>query len=140
MLTFGLALIGRIPGRSQTFTVLHNFTGGAAGGAIAGFSGGLILDPEGNLYGMTADGALSHGLVFKLDRRGVYSVLYNFEGGDGMNPIAGLFRDPAGNLYGTTPSGGASGHGVVFKLDANGVETVLHSFAGGADGGTPRRA
>ena len=40
-----------VPGaRAQTFTVLHNFTGGADGGNPLA---GLTMDQAGNLYGST---------------------------------------------------------------------------------------
>jgi uncharacterized repeat protein (TIGR03803 family) len=59
--------------------------------------------------------------VYKLDKAGKETVLYNFSGGaDGAFPYGGLIRDSAGNLYGTTTSGGSApsfnGCGVVFKL------------------------
>ena len=34
------------------------------------------------------------------------TVLYNFTGQEGANPLASLVFDPAGNLYGTASSGG----------------------------------
>jgi len=117
-------------------TVLHHFTGGADGGSPYW---GLLRDSAGNLYGMTiAGGASNAGTVFKIDRAGKETVLYNFTGGaDGKYPFASLTRDAASNLYGTTSLGGASGQGTVFKLDTKGVETVLYSFTGGSDGANP---
>jgi uncharacterized repeat protein (TIGR03803 family) len=107
---------------------------------------GLVRDSQGNLYGTTQDGGGNDqcggpgcGVVFKLDKTGVETVLYSFTGWtDGGAPHAGLARDSAGNLFGTTEYGGACYFhcGVVFKLDTTGVETVLHSF-GGADGANP---
>lgn len=104
------------------FTVLHSFSGSASDGRLP--LGGLILDAKGNLYGTTNIGGTSVecfdgtsygcGIVFKLDKMGTETVLYNFTGGtDGAYPVAGrLARDAAGNLYGA--NGG--GNGVVFKL------------------------
>jgi uncharacterized repeat protein (TIGR03803 family) len=113
----------------------------------------LILDEAGNIYGTSSDGGEFNaptcqpygcGTVFKVDRAGNQTVLYNFTGGeDGGWPIAGVIRDAAGNLYGTTYSGGTSANGcaqfcgVVFKLDPAGNETVLYSFTEAADGGNP---
>jgi uncharacterized repeat protein (TIGR03803 family) len=72
-------------------------------------------------------------------RAQTYTVLHNFNGPDGSDPVAGLVLDPAGNLYGTTAAGGArgTGAGTVFTIDFLGNETVLHSF-GGTDGQAPQ--
>jgi hypothetical protein len=45
------------------FTVLHQFTGGPDGGVP--FSG-LVMDSAGNLYGMTPEGGIGEGVVFKI--------------------------------------------------------------------------
>jgi uncharacterized repeat protein (TIGR03803 family) len=129
-------------------TVLHSFQCGPNGCATCPLGcqphAGLILDPEGNLYGTTFfGGPVDGGIVFKVDPLGNETLLYAFEGGyevqggDGGNPYAGVIRDAAGNLYGTTSGGGASNQGTVYKLDAAGNETVSYSFTGGSDGGSP---
>ena len=124
-----------------TETVLHFFAGGPSDGRTPFFSGGLIVDPAGNLYGTTfGGGASDFGVVFMLAPNGTETMLHSFAGSptDGASPQAGLIIDGAGNLYGTTANGGASDFGVVFKLAPNGTETVLHSFAGGpSDGAGP---
>ena len=122
-------------------SVLHSFRGKPDGSHPFA---GVIRDTAGNLYGTTHDGgAARKGTVYKLNKAGRRTILYNFTGGtDGGNPNGGLFRDSAGNLYGTTVSGGTlscgggKGCGTVFKLDTTGKEQVLHSFSG-ADGATP---
>ena len=103
-------------------TVLHSFTAGSDG---QGPTGSLIMDQQGNLYGMTVyGGAHGWGTVFRLDPSGNETVLYSFTGGnDGKQPIGGLVMDATNNLYGTTYGGGASnncfgGCGTVFKLAA----------------------
>ena len=135
--------------RSGRFTVLHTFNGTDGGPYPDAW---LVPDREGNLYGMTGNGGdlsacggFGCGVVFKLDRRGSESVLYNFTGGaDGSITFAGVVRDAAGNLYGTTAFGGnlsdcgGSGCGVVFKVDPAGKETVLYTFTGGTDGANPQ--
>jgi uncharacterized repeat protein (TIGR03803 family) len=96
--------------------VLHSFSGGDGAGQYAG----LVLDPEGNLYGTTQYGGTSGaGTVFMLDKTRKETVLYSFSGGtDGRLPLLGyLVRDVKGNLYGTTQFGGTYGEGTVFKLD-----------------------
>lgn len=116
--------------------------------------GSLVKDEAGNLYGTTTWGGsvdcyingqeVGCGTVFKIDRTGSETILYNFgqSQGDGVGPQAGVVRDSAGNLYGTAARGGGGdcggyGCGTVFKLDTAGHETILHSFTGGSDGGTP---
>jgi len=111
-------------------TVLYAFTGGADGSTP---EGGLVRDPQGNLYGTTFFGGNPNGpcggfcgVVFKLSPTGKETVLYGFNGeADGANPGAGLLRDNHGDLYGTTQYGGdldstqgycGIGCGVVFKI------------------------
>ncbi len=112
-----------------------------------------LLRRKGVLYGTTASGGSYKpcyvyggngcGTIFKIERDGTESVLYNFKGNfgsgpmDGQGPMGGLIADPAGNLYGTTPFGGAYDHGTIFELSKHGTESVLYSFTGYADGGRP---
>ncbi len=120
---------------SGRFQVLYSFTGGADG---SGPFAGVILDAEGYLYGTTYDGGAqpnSLGVVYKLSASGQETVIYTFQGEnglggvDGAHPYAGVTADRAGNLYGTTESGGADGSdGVVYKLSPSGQETLLFSF------------
>jgi uncharacterized repeat protein (TIGR03803 family) len=128
--------------QAQTFTVLHQFAGGADGQDP--LDGSLILDPTGNLYGTTVlggGGACTGGCgtVFKVTPAGHVTVLYGVTGanGDGKYPYGSLVRDLAGNSYGTTYGGGTSGAGcngygcgTVFMLTPAGKETVLYSFSG----------
>jgi uncharacterized repeat protein (TIGR03803 family) len=124
--------------------------------------GPLIFDGAGNLYGTTFNGANGNpatnpsgsGVVFELslteDGTWTETVLYSFNGGDGMNPGGALIFDGAGNLYGTTSGGGAnSGNyinpspgGTVFELSpvsgGGWTEKVLYSFGASAtDGNSP---
>ena len=97
-------------------TVLYTFTGGMDG---AQPRGGLIADAAGNLYGTTSSGGVEgKGVVYKLDRDGVETVLYSFTGPDGAFPISNLLRDASGNLFGTTRQGGERSGGVIFELKA----------------------
>ena len=135
----GLAAVAPPQSQAQTFSVIHNFTGGSDGGnPLAGFT----IDAAGYLYGTTnAGGASSAGTVFKVTGKGKEIVLHSFAGGaDGANPESSLLMDAAGNLYGTTFAGGASGAGMVYRIAPKGRETVLYSFAGGADGAKPEAA
>ncbi|HWY59256.1 MAG TPA: choice-of-anchor tandem repeat GloVer-containing protein [Terriglobales bacterium] len=143
VMTFLIVLVLAALAQAQTFTVLHNFSGGSDGwGPYAG----LIQDPAGDLYGTTSLGGDPNctpgygygcGVVFKLDTVGTETVLHTFWGSDGTNPVAPVLRDKAGNIYGTTSYGGSSGYGTVFKIDTAGIETVLYSFTGGPDGCYP---
>ena len=96
------------------FTLLHKFSNDGSEGVAP--NGGLVRDPEGNLYGTTQEAALNGtlgGTIFKVSETGKLTVLYNFDGlTNGSGPAAGLIRDSAGNLYGTTVFAG----GEVFKL------------------------
>jgi len=71
-----------------------------------------------------------------------YSVLANFTGTNGNNPLY-VTLDEAGNLYGTTYYGGrygTSGPGTVFRLTRHAstwIFTSLYDFSGQADGGKP---
>jgi uncharacterized repeat protein (TIGR03803 family) len=104
---------------------------------------GVIQDASGNLYGSTfGGGAYNKGMVFRLNKTGMETVLRSFKArNDGKSPSR-LIQDAKGDLYGTTLDGGnvkrgGCGCGVVFRLDVTGKETVLHRFAGGVDGATP---
>jgi uncharacterized repeat protein (TIGR03803 family) len=88
--------------KSGRFKRLYSFTGGADGRSP---NGGLVQDPEGNIYGTTQLGPRQFflGTIFKLSPARVLTVLHSFKGlEDGAVPVAGLIRDSAGNLYGTT--------------------------------------
>jgi uncharacterized repeat protein (TIGR03803 family) len=129
-------------------TVLYSFTGQSDGGQP---ETGLVLDPEGTLYGTTYGGGITNcgglgcGTVFELNPvTGAETVLHAFTGLPGEPEAPGgapLIRDAAGNLYGTTPynstSNGGLGYGTVFEVSPQGKETVLYTFQGFLDGAYP---
>jgi uncharacterized repeat protein (TIGR03803 family) len=135
-------------GSTWTETVLHTFRGNLDG---ASPTGGLVLDENGALYGMTSVGGLSNGgTIYRLTPPAVSggewdkTTLWAFSGEpDGAFPNGGLVRDANGIFYGTTNAAGATGWGTVFALTPPSKghrgwnETVLYSFTGGADGGSP---
>ncbi len=159
-----MLLLGIVAVRSaqaQTYTVIHNFTGGA-GGEAPFF--GLSIDAAGNLYGTTLVGgnpgcsfSTGCGTVFRLARKNsnwIFAPLYAFQGGeDGGLPYAPVTIGPDGALYGDTLEGGAPcsltdyGCGVVFRLAPPATscktalcpwrETVLHTFSDSPDGALP---
>jgi uncharacterized repeat protein (TIGR03803 family) len=146
---------------AQTYTVIHDFTGGPDGGTPMA---GLTVDRAGSLLGtanfggnMGGDcGVSGCGLVYKLAERNstwTLTPLYDFQGGnDGTNPqMANVSVAPSGVLYSTTYYGGglcASGNGcgTVLMLQPRATacptatcpwnETILHRFNGN-DGAGP---
>ena len=116
-------------------TTLHVFTNGSDGSVPIG---SLVRDSAGNLYGVTAFGGTTWGVVYEIEASGTFKVLYTFTGGsDGGIPSTSLIRDSAGNLYGGTQQGGGNTCGVVFQLSPAGQQTVLNSFNGGDYGCSP---
>ena len=133
--------------RAQTYSVLHQFQGGAKDGENPEST--LAMDTAGNLYGTVVNGHLCSpapcsaalGMMFELTPAGKVSVLHRFTGApsgcgatgnpacDGANPYGALLRNSANTTYGTTSEGGTANMGTVFVLAAAG-ERVLHSFAG----------
>ncbi len=101
---------------SWTETVIHSF-GNYDG---AGPQASLVFDPSGNLYGTTVAGGYGKGTVFELspgtDGTWTQTVLFSFNGTDGMSPYSTLIFDSQGNLHGTTFSGGKFGLGTAFEL------------------------
>src|SRR5947207_1387323 len=148
-LAVALALVAVATPRAhaQTFSVVHNFTGGSDG---ARSEGGLGVAAAGDLYGTSTVGRwYSNGTVFRLalQQPSGYNVLYSFrQGTDGKVPVAGVPLDAAGNLYGTTAAGGTYGYGTVFKLkfkvtpsaaDSGWTESILYNFQNTNDGAVP---
>lgn len=119
---------------SGSYSVVHSFKKTGDGQYP---NAGLILDKEGNLYGVASGGGTAgKGVVYMISNTGRESLLYSFHVlPDGSGPLGDLVRDGSGNLYGTTYIGGAHNSGTVFKLNPKHQETVLFSFPGGTNGG-----
>jgi uncharacterized repeat protein (TIGR03803 family) len=103
---------------SGNLTILHTFTGADGTGPLS-----VVLDPAGNLYGNTyeggiGDGSYGSGVIFKVDKGGTFSVVYDFDcsAGTGCFPQGALLLDRAGHIYGTTYQGGARQTGLVYKI------------------------
>jgi uncharacterized repeat protein (TIGR03803 family) len=147
------------PGGTWGFSLLYSFTN--ANGDGGGPSAGVVIGPNGSIYGVTQNGgANGFGTVFELkppvSRGGAWSeaVIYSFGGADGAEPETGLAIGPglgsALALYGTTwyggsgpcaPTGAPRGCGTIFVMTpsatgTNWTETVLHSFTND-DGAKP---
>jgi uncharacterized repeat protein (TIGR03803 family) len=131
-----------------TFTILHNFLGGASGNRP---QDGLIQGADGNLYGTTLEGGTHHpsscswgcGIAFKISTSGTFTALHDFDAADGSYPTSPLMLATDGNYYGTTSAGGATtlvcsqfGCGTVFTMTPAGALTTLHYFDS-TDGMTP---
>ena len=111
---------------------------------------GLIQATDGNLYGVTSNGA-THGYagtIFRIAPTGTTTTFYNFcaqpNCADGGEPAAPLIQGSDGNLYGTTLLGGdincnlgyGYGCGTVFRITPQGSLTTLHTFES-SDGAFP---
>ncbi len=136
--------------QAQTFSVIHDFTGGTDG---ANPLAGVSVGRSGVLYGSAeSGGAHGVGTVFKLSQvnsNWVFSPLYEFTGvGGGSLPLGGVAIGPNGALYGTTFGGSVNGpYGTVFELTPPPTfcrsitcywnENVLHTFTG-PDGSGPQ--
>lgn len=116
-----------------TLRAVHSVCEDAEGCAGGFYTLGVVLAPDGSLYGVNRDGAdHGYGAVFKISSQGAYSVIYRFCAlngcTDGAHPSS-LVVGTDGNLYGTTLEGGANHYwGTVFKLTPSGMLTTLHSF------------
>lgn len=127
----GLMLAGSAP--AQSFSILHQFSGGTNDGSQPIWMH-LIQASDGNFYGTTEYGGVSNaGTIFKTTPTGSLTVLHQFKGGaanDGQFPEAGLAQGSDGNFYGTTYEGGTNFYGTVFQMTPAGVLTNLHIFQG----------
>ena len=110
-----------------TFKVLASFHGpnGAYGESGLSLVGSILVGATSN------GGADDVGVVFALKTDGSgFTVVHQFSGTDGAQPIGPLVQGKGGVFYGITSSGGADHLGVLFSLTSAGVYKVLHSFSG----------
>jgi len=116
-----------------TERVLYTFCSRANCVDGEGPTGGPVLDPAGNVYGVTYYGGRSnYGVLYRLSGSH-YHVLHHFCAAcsDGGDPVGTLAIDAAGALYGTAKYGGVcSGEcGTLFRFDPGASQyTVLYSF------------
>lgn len=147
--TFTVAIFFSLSAPAQSFTVIHNFSGGADGGQP---TAGPTLDRSGNLYGTSFFGGSGFGIVYKASHHGsswLLNPLYSFTGqGDGALPYYGAVAlGPDGTPYGTTSSGGIGESGTVFNVRPRPnacntvicpwMDTTVHQFGTGTDGIQP---
>jgi uncharacterized repeat protein (TIGR03803 family) len=97
---------------SGTFALLHEMNG-----STDGYNpyGGLVQATDDNFYGVNAGGGTilncegyGCGTIFKINPKGDYSVLYNFDYTEGAYPSVTLLQHTNGILYGDTWGGGIS--------------------------------
>ncbi len=141
---YGTTVMG---GASQVGNVYSYDLGSGVGSNLYSFLGssgsefpesGLLSFDE-TLYGTTASIGQDFGTVYAYaPQSGVETLLHQFSGPDGDDPVAGLVAYK-GMLYGTTAGGGGQhGAGTVFKINPlTGAESVVYSFNGGSDGEGP---
>jgi uncharacterized repeat protein (TIGR03803 family) len=106
----GLGMIWKLSSIG-TETVLYNFVSNSQG---SGPLSGVILDPNGTIYGVASAG---YGTVYELSPSGTYTVLHSFgTAGDGEFPyyVTPLLSD--GALYGTTSAGGSDYGGTLWSI------------------------
>lgn len=133
---------------AQTENILYNFA--SSKGDVPGYYpwSDLVIDSDGNIYGMTSDGGVhGSGTVFELSPASgggwTTKVLHAFGAfPDGGEALSGPTMDSAGNLYGATAYGGSGNFGIIFQLvpNENGSwsEKILHTFVdNGKDGLLP---
>jgi uncharacterized repeat protein (TIGR03803 family) len=135
-------------------TILYNFGGIRHYGNGTDPVGRLIIDEDGNLFGVTFGGGTGCvgegcGTVYELSptTSGEWkeTILYEFTGQeDGEYPDGALIFDGEGNLYGTASRGGpriSCQCGNVFELVPQGnggwAHRILYIFQGGSDGANP---
>ena len=166
-LTFAAIAIcaGSLGNSRSASAAQHSFTLGADGDptryhesvlyALSGDAGaypaaGMVADSAGNLYGVSADGDLAYGAVFKLTPSPsgyIETTLHIFkksDNEDGGSPRGALVIDGAGALYGTTIMGGGFNWGTVFKLTPTSSTysySIIYRFQGWpTDGAQPQAA
>jgi uncharacterized repeat protein (TIGR03803 family)/VCBS repeat-containing protein len=116
-------------GYASTPTTLVSFNGPPIGPDGSYPFGTLIADAKGNLFGTTiSGGAYSFGTVFEIAKTATGyastpTILVNFNGTNGDEPLSGLIADANGDLFGTTVYGGEAysnalslGYGTVFEI------------------------
>jgi len=131
------------PAFAQSFTVIHDFTGGADG-AVPGYT--LLNNGKHGFIGAANQGGAGYGTVFQLvQKSGAWKMkpLYDFTGEEGQ-PGWGVIHGSGGSLFVNATYNGVMGGpcGSALELDppkapGNGaklVSTLLHTYTKSEDG------
>jgi uncharacterized repeat protein (TIGR03803 family) len=92
---------------------------------------GLVLGPDGAVYGTTAEvgsgSTTTAGTFFRIAPSGALTTLFVFR-----NSLVGrpgpLMVTHDGAMFGVATLGGPTGYGTVFQADTNGALTIVHAF------------
>ena len=124
---------------TYAFTSVASFLGQRTATGIGSRPQGLVMAPNGDMYGLSAiGGPKGYGTIFKVVAgTNVITTVAVFNSTNGASPRGNMVFDASGNLYGTTSAGGTKGKGTVFELPAGSTTiTTLVSFTG-KDGSFP---
>ena len=106
-----------------------------------GEGAGLLMDGQGNLFGIT--GVFGPGVVYELTPQNgswSYTRLQTFSGTFDVGPVAPPTFDSQGNLYGPLPNSGSAEQGEIFKLTPLGNQwayTPFYQFGAAGMGAYP---
>ncbi len=128
--------IFKIKTDGTNFKTVHEFSGITSGSYPIGNS--LITDGT-YFYGMTNNGGLNEGTVFRLRDIPENSTILNFTGtATGNYPTYTRLTCDGTSLYGMTSRGGTNDEGVVFKVNQDGSSfNKLYDFGPAPDGERP---
>lgn len=121
---------GAVFALSTSGILLNDFSFPCAPGPESS-AGALLQAADGNFYGTTERGGKKgDGTIFRINSKGVMSVLYSFGGppADGQYPDGGLVLATDGNYYGSTSKGGGHGFGTLYKFSPTTGYQLLYSF------------
>lgn len=134
-LTITMTLSAMASAHATGSRVLHSFNGTDGNEPTW-----LLEGSDGTLWGVTFLGGsngLGNGVLYKVDRRGTFTVVHNFlDTPDGSLP-GKLLQASDGTIYGLTASGGTKFGGTVYKVTTTGAYSVLHSFDPSTEGSGP---
>lgn len=151
---YGFGTVFKMDTATGTVTPLHSFGNVANDGEYP--VGGVVLAPDGWLYGTTFEGGANRlGAIFAVSinddghddpyqGNATYHVIYSFVNGqvsvnleptqkvqDGQYPYAGLAIGPGPppyGLFGTTTAGGNWGQGTAFYIQAQNGQAVANTY------------
>lgn len=117
---FGYGTIFKLDTKSGALSVLFTFTPQITHSSF--FANLLVRDSKGNLYGAQKfDGAHNTGCLFRIDTKGKYTDLFDFDeqtagrNQDGFFP-AGVTLGSHDDVYGSMMLGGSAGVGTLFHI------------------------